>query len=86
MPIPVNKSNIDFLMSDTTLKIVSRESGVESSHVWRIMQGGRVPSVVTFHKLAQYFGLTMDELYELMYEVGKPTRNRGAMARQSRRV
>ncbi len=45
----------------------ARALGINVSNVSRILRGERIPHVVTMKRLADYLGLTLDELYALLH-------------------
>ena len=50
-----------------SLAHVARESGLEQSHVWRIVKGQREPGIRSFKALAVSLRLPMEQLYTFLY-------------------
>jgi len=51
-----------------SLTELSERSGIERSHLSRIVRGQRCPNVMIFHKLARSLNTTMDKLFKSMYQ------------------
>jgi transcriptional regulator with XRE-family HTH domain len=73
----IDKKSVDDILTGTSKSEIAIKSGLDLSHLCRILKGGkdgRVPNVVVFRKLAAALGLSMDTLYDKLY---RPKRTRG---------
>jgi transcriptional regulator with XRE-family HTH domain len=67
--IPVAVCRALFGRPDATgLTRLAGDIGVDKSHLWRVLNGTRVPSVVLFRRLSDRTKISMTKLYSLLYE------------------
>ncbi len=47
-----------------TIRMMSKFCGRSPSFMGRVMSGEKQPSLYTLHMMAEYLGMTMDEVYD----------------------
>ena len=62
------------LRGDRTLREVEREAGIPNSYLSNVESGGKRPGLKTLAKLADYYGVPLDELLQV---AGLPRGNNG---------
>ena len=61
-------------MNETMVRIsrteVAKKTGMDVSMVSRFLNGRRVPNAHQLKKMAEALGMSLDELYQMLYEEG----------------
>lgn len=65
------------LEKDLMIEEVAKATGLSSSYISAIEMGKKMPSLPTAFKLADFYGLTVDQLFRdiVEYKAGKQRRN-----------